>query len=84
MDRLLTDDAVETWATYRNIHPSSPMLHILAAEHERNRIDALYNKIKMNQWTDEALPEQVYEDFITSVLSWRDIVTIEVLRNGSV
>jgi hypothetical protein len=84
MDRLLLDNAVETWTTYRKIHPSSPLLPLLAAEHERNRIDLMYSKIKMNQWTDELLPEQIYEDFVTSVLRWRDMVTIEVLRNGPV
>ena len=60
------------------------MLPLLAAAHDRNRIDMLYNKIKMNQWTDEELPEQVYEDFVSSVLRWRDIITLEVLRNGSI
>lgn len=84
MERLLLDDAVETWTTYRKIHPVSPMLPLLAAEHERNRIDIIFNKIKMNQWTNEMLPEQIYEDFVSSVLRWRDMVTIEVLRNGSV
>ena len=84
MDSLQLDSAVETWLNYRTIHPSSPMLPLLTAAHERNRINLLYNKIKMNQWTDEELSDQVYEDFIDGVLRWRDIVTLEVLKNGSI
>ena len=36
----------------------------------------------MNQWTDEKLTDEVFEDFVTSVRRWRDIVTIDALKNG--
>ena len=84
MDRSILDNAMETWINYRGVHPISLMLPLLTATQERNRIEMLYNKIKMNQWTCEELPEEVYDDFISSVFRWRDMVTLEVLRNGSV
>ena len=51
---------------------------------ERNRIDMLANKIKMNQWTDENLTDEIYEDFTSSVSRWRDIVTMDILKHGPI
>ena len=84
MSKEQLDEAVIIWESYRKLHPKSPLLPLLAADKERNRIDNLANKIKMNQWTDEILPETVYEDFITSVLRWRDIVTLDILQHGPI
>jgi hypothetical protein len=78
------DEAITVWASYRKIHPKSTLLPLLAADLERNRIDNLANKIKMNQWTDEQLPDQVYDDFVSSVFRWRDIVTLDILQHGSI
>ena len=82
MNRLEVDQAYDIWMKYRKLHPKSPLLPLLAADKERNRIDMLANKIKMNQWTDEKLTDEVYEDFVVSVRRWRDIVTLDVLKHG--
>ena len=82
MDRAEVDQAYEVWMEYRKLHPKSPFLPLLAADMERNRIDMLANKIKMNQWTDEKLTDEIYDDFVKSVSRWRDIVTIDVLKHG--
>ena len=82
MDRTTVDQAYTTWMEYRKLHPKSPLLPLLAADKERNRIDNLANKIKMNQWTDEKLTDEIYDDFVQSVERWRDIVTIDVLKHG--
>ena len=82
MDKALVDQAYQTWIDYRKLHPKNPLLPLLAAEKERNRIDMLANKIKMNQWTDEKLTDEVYDDFVNSVNRWRDIVTLDALKHG--
>ena len=84
MDKKAVDDAFLIWEDYRKLHPRSPLLPLLAADKERNRIDNLLNKIKMNQWTDEVLPDSIYDDFITSVHRWRDIVTLDILQHGPI
>ena len=84
MNKELVDQAYDIWMTYRSLHPRNPLLPLLAAEKERNRIDMLANKIKMNQWTDEKLSESIYEDFTSSVSRWRDIVTMEILKHGPI
>ena len=84
MDKDRVDQAYDTWMTYRTLHPRNPLLPLLAAEKERNRIDMLANKIKMNQWTDEKLSDAIYEDFTSSVTRWRDIVTMDILKHGPI
>ena len=84
MDKTAVDQAFVIWEDYRRLHPKSPLLPLLAADMERNRIDMLANKIKMNQWTDEVLSEQIYTDFIHSVNRWRDIVTLDILKHGPI
>lgn len=82
MDRDRVDNAYEIWTKYRKLHPKSSFLPILAADYERQRIDQLANKIKMNQWTDEELTDYVYNDFVNSVYQWRDMVTVNILKDG--
>ena len=84
MDKNAVDDAFLIWEDYRKLQPRSPLLPLFAADKERNRIDNLLNKIKMNQWTDEVLPDSIYDDFITSVHRWRDIVTLDILQHGPI
>ena len=84
MDKTAVDQAFVIWEDYRRLHPKSPLLPLLAADMERNRIDMLANKIKMNQWTDEKLSDAIYEDFTSSVTRWRDIVTMDILKHGPI
>lgn len=82
MDQSSLNDAFAIWDKYRGLIPKNYLLPLLELNRECRRIDMLCNKIKMNQWTDEKLSEDVYDDFITSVFRWRDIVTMDILKNG--
>ena len=84
MDNVQLEEAIAIWSDYRKLHPKSPLLPILAFEHERNRIDQLANKIKMYQWTNEPASDEVLVDFVNSVNRWRDIVTVDILQHGSI
>lgn len=84
MNRTKLNEAMIIWNEYKNIQPKTALLPLLAADKERNRIEALANKIKMNQWTDEVLDAEIYDDFIDSVIRWRDLITVDMLKHGSI
>lgn len=77
------DDAMSIWESYRKLIPNNLLLPLFATEKERSRIDALYNKIKMNQWAGEELDASIFTEFCESVYRWRDSTTMDILKNGS-
>jgi hypothetical protein len=82
------EEDMKIWEEYKDAHSYRTSLSSLAKylrlEQQRSELGHLYSKLKITPWRSDSISNEEAQLFHDKLHSWRDELTMEILKNGSV